>query len=376
MDDAALIRLAGQELTALTDGVATRALAMVAERPAGPNMLKAVLAHELVAGHALMMRLAAKTELFFALIAADRTADEQDRGCRQAVRLSGAAARLAERYRQGLVSLARLQGWAEGAAARRPAADPLAAPADADPGLDDDLDDLGPDDSDPDKPDGGGPRGGRKSPARLLAELAAFDKAARAVLNGKPNGNGTHRESPPARNPHAEAPAKRSPPAEAPAKAGRLRNGNPSGDFAQAPRCGARTRAGHACGQPAMPNGRCRMHGGMSTGARTEAGRARCRSAGLVHGERTAEIIDLKRAAARHGRRLRALAAEAGRLAATTSKKERATPCQARIPAGQPPSSSVSSPTTRARLMGSTALGGTHQTLPSSEKAVQERFAA
>jgi len=363
MDDAALIRLAGQELTALTDGVATRALAMVAERPAGPNMLKAVLAHELVAGHALMMRLAAKTELFFALIAADRTADEQDRGCRQAVRLSGAAARLAERYRQGLVSLARLQGWAEGAAARRPAADPLAAPADADPGLDDDLD---ADDSDPDKP-GGGPRGGRRSPAHLLAELAAFDKAARAVLNGKPNGNGTHLEA---------SRAKRGRPAEAWAKAGRLRNGNPSGDFSQAPRCGASTRAGHACGQPAMPNGRCRMHGGMSTGARTEAGRARCRSAGLVHGERTAEIIDLKRAAARHGRRLRALAAEAGRLAATTSKKERATPCQARIPAGPPPSSSVSSPTTRARLMGSTALGGTHQTLPSSKTTAQERFAA
>src|SRR5215510_12688823 len=150
MDDAALIRQAGQELTALTDGVATRALAMVAERPAGPNMLKAVLAHELVAGHALMMRLAAKTELFFALIAADRTPDEQDRGCRQAVRLAGAAARLVERYRQGLVSLARLQGWADGAAMRPPAADSLAALAHADLGLDDDVD---ADDSDPDKPD-------------------------------------------------------------------------------------------------------------------------------------------------------------------------------------------------------------------------------
>ncbi|MGI8853073.1 MAG: HGGxSTG domain-containing protein [Methyloceanibacter sp.] len=33
------------------------------------------------------------------------------------------------------------------------------------------------------------------------------------------------------------------------------------------PRCGAKTRQGTACHSPAMPNGRCRMHGGKSTGA-------------------------------------------------------------------------------------------------------------
>jgi hypothetical protein len=32
-------------------------------------------------------------------------------------------------------------------------------------------------------------------------------------------------------------------------------------------RCGAKTRKGNACQSPAMPNGRCRMHGGMSPGA-------------------------------------------------------------------------------------------------------------
>lgn len=32
-------------------------------------------------------------------------------------------------------------------------------------------------------------------------------------------------------------------------------------------RCGAKTRAGHPCKNGAMPNGRCRMHGGKSTGA-------------------------------------------------------------------------------------------------------------
>lgn len=33
-----------------------------------------------------------------------------------------------------------------------------------------------------------------------------------------------------------------------------------------APRCGARTRAGSPCGCLAMPNGKCRVHGGASPG--------------------------------------------------------------------------------------------------------------
>lgn len=32
-------------------------------------------------------------------------------------------------------------------------------------------------------------------------------------------------------------------------------------------RCGAKTRSSGPCKSPAMPNGRCRMHGGKSTGA-------------------------------------------------------------------------------------------------------------
>jgi uncharacterized protein YjcR len=35
----------------------------------------------------------------------------------------------------------------------------------------------------------------------------------------------------------------------------------------QAPRCGAKTRRKTLCQSPAMPNGRCRMHGGPSPGA-------------------------------------------------------------------------------------------------------------
>lgn len=49
--------------------------------------------------------------------------------------------------------------------------------------------------------------------------------------------------------------------------------------------CGSRCRDGHACKAKAVVNpktdkpvnGRCRMHGGLSTGAKTDEGKARCR---------------------------------------------------------------------------------------------------
>lgn len=50
------------------------------------------------------------------------------------------------------------------------------------------------------------------------------------------------------------------------------------------PRCQARTRAGTPCRSPAMPNGRCRMHGGAATGPRTAEGVVRIRRARTVHG--------------------------------------------------------------------------------------------
>src|ERR1700730_844079 len=65
---------------------------------------------------------------------------------------------------------------------------------------------------------------------------------------------------------------------------GWLKNGNPPGDLSKAKRCGARTRAGPPCKAPAMPNGRCRMHGGPSTGPRTEAGIAAIRASRTKHG--------------------------------------------------------------------------------------------
>ncbi len=96
-------------------------------------------------------------------------------------------------------------------------------------------------------------------------------------------------------------------PAGAALRRGRLKNNNPVGDYLAAPRCGAGTRAGAPCRQPAMPNGRCRFHGGKSTGPRTAAGLRRSKAARLTHGFRTAEIIDLRSAAAKVGRNLKAL---------------------------------------------------------------------
>lgn len=70
---------------------------------------------------------------------------------------------------------------------------------------------------------------------------------------------------------------------------GTLKNGNPGGDLRNVPMCGAKTRAGTACQCPAMANGRCRLHGGLSTGARTGAGMARIRAAVLKNGRYTKE---------------------------------------------------------------------------------------
>jgi hypothetical protein len=303
MDLKPLIERAIGQATALAKEAGVAALAPVAEHPAvGTDMLRSLLAHELVASHNVMMRLAGKAEHFLGLIAPDRSAEEQDRGCRQAVQLSGAASRLTERYRLGVMSLARLERPTRAARTRLGR-------------MDDEADGFEDDDEDPFD---GGPGGGRrrKSPARQLTDLAALNKAMAAMLDKvQPNGAAPNGGSPAPQQPAATP------------NRGRLRHGNPSGDFLAAPRCGATTRCGDACRQPAMANGRCRLHGGKSTGARTAEGLARCRTASLVHGHRTAEIIALKSAAARHGRNLRALAQATRR--ATNLQSERPTPCPA-----------------------------------------------
>jgi hypothetical protein len=57
---------------------------------------------------------------------------------------------------------------------------------------------------------------------------------------------------------------------------------------------------------PAMPNGRCRMHGGASTGARTAEGLRRVQTAALIHGRRSATYVAEWRALAAQNREMRA----------------------------------------------------------------------
>ena len=56
----------------------------------------------------------------------------------------------------------------------------------------------------------------------------------------------------------------------------------------QARRCLARTRTVSACQSPAMPNGRCRLHGGLSRGAPGNQN-------AYKHGNWSAEMIEIRR---------------------------------------------------------------------------------
>lgn len=57
-------------------------------------------------------------------------------------------------------------------------------------------------------------------------------------------------------------------------------------DSAQTPiKCGAKTRSGVPCAKfPMEGKSRCRLHGGLSTGPRTSAGRAAISAANTKHG--------------------------------------------------------------------------------------------
>jgi hypothetical protein len=235
-----------------------------------------LFAHQLAVSHRLMMRLSGRAD-----DVVTAAADPLDRP--EGLRLAHGAARLMERFRQGVAMLKRMRTDPDGP---RRTGRYWSGPISAYDREEDRAEDIA---------------AGIDPDTGLLVPTSA-----RRATVGKPV--------------VASAPAGLS--AVAPsAKAsvlhrrGRLNNGNPGGDFLAAPRCGARTRAGCSCRQPAMANGRCRFHGGKSTGPRTQAGRARARSNRLVHGLRSAELIALAAAAAAAHRRLGAL------LAAGTSKK-------------------------------------------------------
>ena len=58
-------------------------------------------------------------------------------------------------------------------------------------------------------------------------------------------------------------------------------------------RCGAKTRSGGACQNPAIKGrGRCKLHGGRSTGPKTSAGRARVAAAHTKHGRRSKAHVE------------------------------------------------------------------------------------
>ena len=72
-------------------------------------------------------------------------------------------------------------------------------------------------------------------------------------------------------------------------------------------RCGAKTRAGTPCQNPAVTGkARCRMHGGKSTGAKTAEGRAKLSALHLKHGRSTTEAKAEAKRRAQVGREIRA----------------------------------------------------------------------
>ena len=72
-------------------------------------------------------------------------------------------------------------------------------------------------------------------------------------------------------------------------------------------RCGAKTRRGTECQRPAYKrNGRCGLHGGQSTGARTPEGLQRISEANVRHGRYTKGKLERQRRATKVGRECKA----------------------------------------------------------------------
>lgn len=61
-------------------------------------------------------------------------------------------------------------------------------------------------------------------------------------------------------------------------------------------RCGARTRSGGQCQRPAFKSiGRCRLHGGLSSGAKTVEGKNKLKEIHTVHGQYRKEVREQRR---------------------------------------------------------------------------------
>jgi hypothetical protein len=88
-------------------------MAGAADAEAGPAVLADLLAHELAAGHRLMLRLAAAADAMLDWGADEPSADERSAAEQAAGRLAAAASRLMEQLRQGLAALRRCRPDAE-----------------------------------------------------------------------------------------------------------------------------------------------------------------------------------------------------------------------------------------------------------------------
>ena len=73
------------------------------------------------------------------------------------------------------------------------------------------------------------------------------------------------------------------------------------------PKCGAKTRKGTPCQGFAMKNGRCKLHGGKSTGPKTAEGKARIAAAHFKHGLRSKAHIEEMREIRRLLKRLKSM---------------------------------------------------------------------
>jgi len=70
--------------------------------------------------------------------------------------------------------------------------------------------------------------------------------------------------------------------------------------------CLAKTRSGNPCQRAGNPkNGRCHLHGGKSTGPKTDEGCARIAAAQFKHGRRSKAFVEAQRANNAKGRAIK-----------------------------------------------------------------------
>ena len=84
----------------------------------GALLLDTLLTHELAIGHTLMARLAAQVEPFIGRIG-QAPAGEADRAIAEVAKLTGAVARMMERYRLGFQTLTKVRAMPNGAKQER-----------------------------------------------------------------------------------------------------------------------------------------------------------------------------------------------------------------------------------------------------------------